>query len=289
VSRVPFHGIFLVIAGAWLGTLGACGRTAPGLEPDDWATGGDETTGVGGANGARGGTSPRGGTAGTARGGTSSGGTSTGGSSTDTGGSAGDRPNVGGTGFGGTGEGGSNRGGTGTSDGGSVAVGGTAGDIGLGGGVAVGGSFADGGTVGVGGSIAVGGSAGVGGAGAMGGTGATGGTSTMPPGGIRCGEEICDPSAAVCCSRRGNPSYCAPPSDGCPGVTLGCSGPSTCAAGEVCCFHFLNSSCAATCDVSVGSPGNPPTIILCDSNDDCDSDQTCVLAPRGLAYCADGI
>ncbi len=70
---------------------------------------------------------------------------------------------------------------------------------------------------------------------------------------------------------------------------LGCSGPSTCAAGEVCCFHFLTSVCSSTCDVSVGAPGTPPTIILCDSTADCGPNQTCVVAPRGIAYCGDNL
>jgi hypothetical protein len=103
--------------------------------------------------------------------------------------------------------------------------------------------------------------------------GGTGGTSTPPPGGIVCGEELCDPDQQVCCARRGNPSYCMAPGEDCPGSTLGCSGPTTCAAGEVCCWHSRSSSCAATCDVSVGSPGNPPTIILCDRTEDCAADQ----------------
>jgi hypothetical protein len=67
---------------------------------------------------------------------------------------------------------------------------------------------------------------------------------------------------------------------------LTCSGPGTCAAGDVCCFHFNQSTCQATCDVSVGSPGNPPTILLCDSDTDCPDAQICVVAPRGIAYCA---
>ena len=289
MPRLAFHAVFLVIAGAWLGTLGACGRTMPGLEPGDFPADDDDATGVGGANGARGGTSAKGGASGTSSGGSNRGGS--GATANQTGGSS----NVGGTGVGGTGEGGSNRGGTaGTSEGGSVAVGGSAGDVGVGGSVGLGGGSAVGGASAVGGSVGVGGAGGsvtVGGAGGSvsgaGGSGATGGTSTMPPGGIRCGDEICDPAQAVCCARRGNPSYCAPPSEGCPGTTLACSGPSTCAAGEVCCFHFLTSSCSTTCDVTVGSPGNPPTIILCDSSDDCDPDQICAVSPRGLAYCGD--
>ena len=278
--------MILGVAGAWLATLGACGRTSPGLDAYSSADDDDDDT-----------TSGRGGgsaTGGSSRGGSSpgKGGAGVGGSFVDTGGTAGDS----------TGAGGSSRGGSSFGGGGGDLSGG--GTFGKGGTVAAGGSGADGGTIGVGGfatggAQAMGGSAnaGAGGSNTTGGTsgtsgtsgtGATGGTSTLPVG-IRCGEELCEPDASVCCSRRSQPSFCTYPGAECRGATLTCSGPGTCAAGEVCCYHALSSFCTTECAVSAGEPGIPPTIILCDSTADCGPDQTCVLAPRGIAYCGENL
>ena len=66
-------------------------------------------------------------------------------------------------------------------------------------------------------------------------------------------------------------------------------GPGHLRRGEVCCFHARSSFCSTECEVSAGEPGNPPTIILCDSSADCGPDETCVLAPRGIAYCGENL
>ena len=267
------------IAGAWLATLGACGRTAPTLD-DTFGYGDDDTALTGGAGGARGGSSARGGT--TSTGGSSRGGSTSKGGSVNAGGSsgtsAGGGPARGGSSFGGT---------AGTvEEGGSSGVGGTFGR---------GGSVADGGTVAVGGSVGIGGTTGRGGASGSsaggttsnGGSGAQGGTGTMTS--ISCGDEVCDPNASVCCNRRSQPPYCAEPGADCQGATLTCSGPGQCAAGEVCCYHARLSYCSTVCEVSEGEGRNPPTIVLCDSTADCGPDQTCVLAPRGIAYCGENL
>lgn len=265
----------LVLLGAWLATLGACGRTEPELADTygNAAQGGDETFITGGTS--------QGGTSGASN---SAGGSHTGGSSHTTGGTQGHGGDGTGTGgspeTGGTGVGGSNVAGVAgviTETGGTFFTGGTSnggergnatgGDTNQTGGSANGGS---------GGSNATGGTAGD----------AMGGSSGMP-GGISCDGMLCDASASVCCKRRGSPSTCEPAGTTCSGgATLNCSGPSTCGMGEVCCFHANRSVCQATCDVSVGSRGNPPTIVLCDSDADCDGGQVCVIAPRGIAYCA---
>lgn len=273
MTRVPFRGIFVGVAGAWLATLGACGRTAPTLD-DTFGYGDDDTALTGGAGGARGGSNARGGS-------TSTGGSSRGGTA---GTGAGAGPARGGSSFGGT---------AGTvEDGGSFGVGGTfslGGSVSDGGTVAVGGSFAVGGSVGIGGTTGRGGSSGssAGGTTSNGGSGAQGGTGTMTS--ISCGDEVCDPNASVCCNRRSQPSYCTDPGANCPGATLTCSGPGQCAAGEVCCYHARLSFCATECDVSEGEGRNPPTIVLCDSSADCGPNETCVLAPRGIAYCGENL
>lgn len=266
MTRVPFHGIFLGVAGAWLVTLGACGRTAVGV--DDYSTGasGDDDDDATSGNG---GSSARGGSSSTT-GGSSRGGTGFGGSSVQTGGTAGNIPGAGGSPRGGSSFGGG---------GGSVAVGGS---VGKGGTSAVGGSMSLGGTFAVGGATAMGGSS------TNGGTGAEGGTPPMP-GGIRCGDDVCDPEGSVCCSRRSQPSFCTYPGADCQGATLTCSGPGTCAAGEVCCYHARLSFCTTECEVGAGEGRNPPTILLCDSSADCGPDETCVLAPRGIAYCGENL
>jgi hypothetical protein len=259
------------LAGAWLATLGACGRTLP--EADDtfaYAGAGDDTGNGGTGNrtaaggGHTGGGSNSGGTG--ARG---SGGTRTGGGTgaVDTGGSGGDGPSFGGGGgdiapFGGTGD----RGTGGTFERGGSGNGGT-------GGPAVGGRFA-------------GGEGGGSGMGAAAGLQNTAGAPNMFPN-IICDESTCDPATSVCCKRRGAPSTCEPIENGCStGATLTCSGSGQCGPNEVCCFHFNASRCTDSCDASVGSRGDPPTAILCDSNADCAPDEICALAPRGLAYCA---
>lgn len=280
VARVPFQAILLGLAGAWLATLGACGRTMPGLDEFSNGTVGDDddsTSGSGGAS-ARGGASADGGSN---RGGTSNrGGSSNGGTAVNTGGAAGN-------GRGGSSRGGSSFGG----GGGDVALGGT---FGKGGTFAVGGSFMVGGSMGLGGTFAVGGamamggstSAGAGGSIANGGMGAQGGSS---PGGITCGDSVCDPATSVCCSRRSQGGTCIDVGSDCQGATLTCSGPGTCGEDEVCCFHGRSSFCTTDCQVSQGGPGNPATYVLCDSTADCGPDQTCVLAPRGVAYCGDNL
>lgn len=107
---------------------------------------------------------------------------------------------------------------------------------------------------------------------------------------ITCDDSMCDPATSVCCKRRGSPSTCELIENGCSsGATLSCSGSGQCGPTQVCCFHFNSSACADSCDVSVGSPGNPPTAILCDSSADCAPTQLCVIAPRGIAYCADAV
>lgn len=277
MTRVPFHGIFLGVAGVWLATLGACGRTAPTLEDTfGYAASGDDDTMLTGGNG---GSSARGG--GTSTGGSSRGGTTARGGSGNVGGSS----DVGGSGP----RGGSSFGG---SDGGSFGLGGTlgrGGSVAEGGSVAVGGSVAIGGTGALGGTMGLGGSSGTnaGGTTSNGGSGAQGGTGTMTS--ISCGDEVCDPSQSVCCARRSQPSYCTDPGSNCPGATLTCSGPGQCGPGEVCCFHARLSYCTTDCPVSEGEPGTPPTITLCDSSADCGPDETCVLAPRGIAYCGQNL
>jgi hypothetical protein len=283
VRRVEFQGLFFVVAGVWLSTIGGCGRTLPltddeyydgvGASGDDDANGGSAARGGSGARGgstSTGGSTSKGGSQN--RGGTSNGGTTpgtggaTGGSSS--GGVAGDLPTfggstfTGGTGFIGGGTGGDlTQGGTGNTGGTIVVTGGTS-------------------NAGRGGAV----NGGAGGMGAFAGTGAQGGQPPMT--GVRCGDQVCD-AGTVCCARRGNPSFCMNAGDTCRGAQLECSGPGACAEGEVCCFNSFSSACSATCDVTVGMPGTPPTIILCDSSDDCATDQTCVVAPRGIPYCAD--
>jgi hypothetical protein len=283
MTRVPFRGVFAGVAGAWLATLGACGRTAPTLD-DTFGYGDDDTALTGGTGGARGGSSARGGT-------TSTGGSSRGGNTSSTGGSVNDGGTSGKGAGAGPARGGSSFGGTAgnTDDGGSFGVGGSVSD---GGSVAVGGSFAVGGSIGLGGTTGRGGSAGAtaGGTTSNGGSGAQGGTSgTGPMTSISCGDEVCVPGESVCCSRRSQPSYCTDSGTNCPGATLTCSGPGQCAEGEVCCYHARFSSCTADCEVSEGAGGDPPTIVLCDSSADCGPDQTCVLAPRGIAYCGENL
>ena len=124
-----------------------------------------------------------------------------------------------------------------------------------------------------------------------GGTHASGGDTNMAgaPGfpDIACDGMTCDPMSSVCCKRRSAPSTCEALGTMCSqGATLSCSGSGQCAPGQVCCFHFNSSVCADSCDVGVGSLGNPPTILLCDSDADCADGEICVIAPRGIAYCA---
>jgi hypothetical protein len=123
----------------------------------------------------------------------------------------------------------------------------------------------------------------------MGGDENTAGAPAMFPN-ITCDDGSCDPATSVCCKRRGSPSTCESVQNGCSsGATLSCSGSGQCGPAQVCCFHFNASACADSCDVSVGAPGNPPTVILCDSSADCAPGELCVIAPRGLAYCADAV
>jgi hypothetical protein len=290
VKIAPLQSV-LVLVGAWLATLGACGRTEPevagtyGYAASD--QGDDDTIGSGGTSvggTSHGGTNAVGGshTGGTHGSGGANGGTSTGKGGTQ--GHGGDAMSVGGSGVGGTGVGG-------------TGIAGTAGNVAVGG-AATGGDFFGGGTSGSGGSNQTGGSANGGDSnqtggtgGTTGGTGGTGGSSmggmAGVPNSISCDGMRCDASASVCCKRRGSPSTCEPSGTMCTGgATLTCSGSSACGAGQVCCFHANQSLCQATCDVSVGSPGNPPTIILCDSDADCADGEVCVIAPRGIAYCA---
>jgi hypothetical protein len=290
--RAPLF-YFAVIGSAWLATLGACGRTAPLVE-DTYgyaaaaADEGDETGG-----------SRTGGTSGSSNGGSRTGGTSSGG--TSNGGSAAS-PSAGGTG------------GTDIDDGGATFSGGTAGTIAAGGTEPAGGAFSTGGTsTSVGGSGNTGGTdggtsaggsspmtggtgnetGGTGGAmmmtGGVGGTAGMGGMTTLPPGFIRCGDTACDSEVSICCQRRSSPSTCEEPGTNCMGATLTCSGANSCDPGELCCYHARQSSCQQSCEVSVGSPGNSPTIILCDSSEECGADETCVFAPRGVAYCGDNL
>jgi hypothetical protein len=274
VKGVPLEPA-LLLACAWLATLGACGRTSPLLE-DTYGVGasGDDDVGAGatgGASGGRGGSSTS--TGGTTRGGTSTGGSSTGGTNRG-GSSAGGSSATGGI---------SNTGGTLIDDGGTSFVGGSAGSRSVGGTGNTGGTGADGGTGNTGGTGAMGGIP------ATGGSAGMGGTMTMPPGGIVCGDQICDPDASVCCQVRSAGWTCQTPGDDCQGATLECSGPGTCDPGEVCCFHRRHSACQSTCNVGEGSQGDPPTIILCDSTADCGPGQTCVASPRGVAYCGDNL
>lgn len=259
-------------------TLGACGRTLP-LTDDNLSyvdVPGDDDTGSGGTGDT-----------------TSVGGAHTGGT------------NSGGTGArGGSGNGGTQtNGGTGgnVGVGGSAASGGSGGDIAPFGGTGdrgAGGSVSRGGSGGTGGSSTGGraaGGRGVGGRNSNGGMGALAGSenaagapSMFPD--ITCDDFACDPATSVCCKRRGSPSTCETLVAGCSsGATLNCSGNGQCGPTQVCCFHFNSSTCADSCNVSVGSPGNPPTVLLCDSNADCPTDQICVVAPRGIAYCASAV
>jgi hypothetical protein len=291
VTRAPLT-LGLALFATWLSTLGACGRTSPLVEDTyGYAASGDEDIGLSGGTGgkgsASGGTNATGGSAN----GSSQGGTSTGGSSR-----------------GGTSTGGSSRGGS-TSQGGSVAVGGgpsvggsqidtggTGVSGGRGGTTAVGGGsdggFTSGGTS-LGGSSLGGSSSATGGTGADGGTGARGGSAgmggMMVQAGITCGNDVCDPSTSICCQMRSMGSVCQSPDERCQGATLECSGPGSCDPGEVCCYHARRSACQATCNVSEGNSGNPPTILLCDSTADCGPNQTCVVSPRGVAYCGDNL
>jgi len=267
VKGAPIHCV-LLLSGAWLATLGACGRTEPRVED----TYGFAASGDVGDVGATGGTS-RGGASGnaTSTGGSRTGGTSTGGSSTG-GSSTGGTSTGGSFAAGGVSGNSTSVGGSQIDDGGSTFVGGSGGDL------AVGGSAT--------GGSSVGGSS-VGGAGGT--TGGVGGSMTMPPpgGGITCGDVSCDPETSVCCQVRSTGSSCQPADADCFGAILSCSGPGSCDPGEVCCFHRRRSACQPTCEVSQGGLGNPPTIVLCDSTSDCGPNQTCVAAPRGIAYCGD--
>jgi hypothetical protein len=283
---------FLVIAGAWLSSLGACGRTAPLLE-DTYGNFGGEGDGTGGSR--------TGGTSGASSGGSSTGGSTTGGSTT--GGST-----TGGSTTGGSSNGGNaaspGSGGTGIDDGGATFTGGAGGNVSAGGTEPAGGAFPGGGTspaaggtgnetggVGVDGGTS--GSSpmtgGTGGGSMTGGTAGMGGMMPLPPGFIRCGDTACDGETSICCQRRSSPSTCEEPGTNCMGATLTCSGASSCAGEQLCCYHARESLCLESCEVSVGSPGNSPTIILCNSDDECDEGQTCVFAPRGIAYCGDDL
>jgi hypothetical protein len=127
-----------------------------------------------------------------------------------------------------------------------------------------------------------------------GGTSGASGTGTMlPPGVIRCddGGLTCDAETSFCCQRRPSGSECLASGSKCKGgAELQCSGTSSCDPGEVCCYHARRSQCQATCDVSEGGGfGDPPTVLLCNSDSECSGGQTCVLSPRGLTYCADEI
>jgi hypothetical protein len=277
---------FLLIAGAWLSSLGACGRTAPLLE-DTYGNFAGEGNGTGGSR--------TGGTSGASSGGSSTGGSTTGGSSS-----------------GGSSNGGSaaspGTGGTGIDDGGATFTGGAGGNVAAGGTEPAGGAFSVGGTSpatggsgnqtgGVGADGGTSGSSpmtgGTGGdtmmTGGTGGSAGTGGMMPLPPGFIRCGDTACDGETSICCQRRSSPSTCEDPSTNCMGATLTCSGASSCAGEQICCYHARESLCLESCEVSVGSPGNSPTIILCNSDDECDEGQTCVFAPRGIAYCGDDL
>jgi hypothetical protein len=275
---------FTIVAGAWLATLGACGRTGPLIDDGfAYAAAAGEPNETGGSR----------------TGGSSNGGSFTGGSSSGASSSGGSSAAPG-------------SGGTTVDDGGATFSGGTGGNVAAGGSEPAGGAFADGGTSTVGGTSSTGGvgadggssmggsspmtgvtgneTGGSGGDSMMtGGSGGTGGMMTIPPGFIRCGDTACDAATSVCCQRRNSPSTCEVPGTTCMGATLLCSGAGSCAEGETCCYHALVSSCQTRCDVSVGSPGNPPTIVLCDSADECEEDQTCVVAPRGIAYCGDNL
>jgi hypothetical protein len=103
---------------------------------------------------------------------------------------------------------------------------------------------------------------------------------TAPTNSMQCGAVRCDAASQECCITAGA-GVCIAKGGTCAGARYGCTSPTNCASGQVCC-----TSGAGTGGASCTATGSCPSSHLCDSDANCSGAlKACCPVGSGIKAC----